>query len=153
MMLIGQDYVDNNNSFTSVLKRNGPDVFVYAFASAGVAANTPCMIQHMGSGFNATALAASNRAIVGVPEGTQAVSAGSWGWFQIRGAVEDVQASAAEASGEAGHSVAWTAGVLYGSSSAYIGNVEIGQVGVFTAEANGSTSINIFLTGQWATPI
>jgi len=153
MMIVGSDFIDNNTSFTSTLKRNGAKVFVRAWAENGTDENTPVAIQFMGSGYNATALAASIYAYVGVPEGTQSVGAGSWGWYQIRGPVVDVQASIAEASGEAGHAVAWTAAVLYGSSSAYQGRYDIGQIGVFTSEADGSTSMNLYLLGHWATAI
>ena len=152
-MIMGSDFVDANASFTTAVKSSGAKVFVRAFAENGISANTPAAVAEMGSGYNATALVQSIYAYIGVPEGTQAVGAGSWGWFQIRGPVEDVQASAAEASGVAGDSVAWTGDVLYASSSDYQGRHDIGQVGVLTAGANGSTTINMYLTGVWATPI
>jgi len=152
MMIIGSDFIDNNASFTTSAKRNGAKVFVKAYAASGVDENTPAVIQFMGSGYNATAIAASLYGYIGVPEGTQSVGAGSWGWFQIRGPVEDVQASAAEAVGSVGHSVAWTGGTLYASSSANLGIVTAGQIGVLTQLANASTTLNIYLTGVWATP-
>ena len=154
MMLVGSDFIDNNASFTTQLKRNGPNVFIYAFAAAGVSANTPAAIQHMGSGYNATALAASNYGYVGVPEGTQSVSAGSWGWFQIRGKVTDAQGAATSLTGSVGHNVYWAGATGLGATtSGNVGNQAIGQVGVLLEETSSSTTGNIYLTGVWATPI
>ena len=154
-MILGSDYIDADNSFTTTLKTKGSKVFVRAFAGSGVSANTPALVTEMGSGYNATVLITALYGRVGVPEGTQAVGAGSWGWFQIRGPVEGVQASIGEASGEAGHAVVWTGATLYGSSSANQGRASIGQVGVFTGSraADESTTINIYLTGVWATAV
>lgn len=151
MMLIGSDFIDNNASFNTSMKRNGPNVYVQAYATSGMTENTPYMIQFMGSGYKATGLAASHYAFVGVPEGTQSVASGCVGWVQIRGQVDDIQGSAAEAVGSVGHAVAWTGGTLYASSSAYSGLNH--QIGVLTAAANASTSLSIYLIGVWATPV
>ena len=66
--------------------------------------------------------------------------------------IGDLQKSASEAVGSVGHSVAWTGGTLYASSSANLGIVTAGQIGVLTQLANASTTLNIYLTGVWATP-
>ena len=150
MLLVGHDFIDNNASFNTQLKRDGAKVLVYAYAGSGVDENKPVAIQFMGSGYNATALTQGPYAYVGVPDGTQSVGAGSWGWFIIRGPVENAQSSAAEASGEVGHAVIWATGVVCGSSSAYIGLAASGQIGVFTEEANLSTTISFYLVGAWA---
>ena len=151
-MILGSDYIDADNSFTTTLKTKGSKVYVMCHASVGISANTPAVVQFTGSDYTATALAAGLYGYIGVPEGGSAISAGCTGWIQIRGAVEDVQCSAAAAKGGVGESVAWTAATLYGSSSANQGREDIGQVGVFTAVANASTTISMYLTGMWATP-
>jgi hypothetical protein len=151
MLLVGTDFIDNNASFNTQLKRDGAKVLVYAYAGTGVDENTPAVIQFMGSGYNATALIASVYGYVGVPEGTQSVGAGSWGWFIIRGPVESVQGSAAEAVGSIGHAVAWTGAAIYASSSAHQGLSH--QIGVLTTAANASTTLDIYLTGVYATPV
>jgi len=157
MLLVGHDFIDNNASFNTMLRRDGEKVMVQAYAAAGCDENTPVAIQWMGSGYNATALVASVYAYVGVPEGTQSVGAGSWGWYIIRGYVENVQASAAESVGSVGHAICWTGDTLYASSSANIGRHTTGQVGVIVSGANlaggvnASTTINMYLTGVYAT--
>jgi len=159
MLLVGHDFIDNNTSFNTMLKRDGAKVLVKAYAGSGVDENTPCAIQFMGSGYNATALIASIYAYVGVPEGTQSVGAGSWGWFIIRGPVEDVQATAAESVGSAGHSIAWTGATIYASTSANQGLNTAGQIGVIIQGANlaggvnASTTMDIYLIGVYATPV
>ena len=153
MLLVGSDFIDNNASFNTHLKRDGAKVFVKAYAASGVDENTPCAIQFMGSGYNATALIASIYGYVGVPEGTQSVGAGSWGWFQIRGPVDDVQGAAASFTGSVGHNVYWAGGTGLGATgSAYIGSPALG-VGVLTEETSSSTTANIYLVGVYATPI
>lgn len=157
MLLVGHDFIDNNASFNTMLKRDGAKVLVYAYAASGCDENTPKAIQWMGSGYNATTLVASIYAYVGVPEGTQSVGAGSWGWYIIRGPVEDVQGSAAESVGSVGHAIAWTGAALYASSSANQGLAH--QVGVIIQGANlaggvnASTTMDIYLTGVYATPV
>ena len=153
MMIIGSDFIDNNASFTTSAKRNGAKVYLKAWAESGVDENTPCAIQFGGSGYTATALVASIYAYVGVPEGTQSVGAGSWGWFQIRGPVDDVQGPTLSFTGSIGHNVYWAGATGLGaSSSANIGSPALG-VGILTQAASSSTTANIYLTGVWATPI
>uniref|UniRef100_A0A6H1ZV82 Uncharacterized protein n=1 Tax=viral metagenome TaxID=1070528 RepID=A0A6H1ZV82_9ZZZZ len=153
MMIIGSDFIDNNASFTTSAKRNGPKIFVKAWAESGVDENTPAAIMFGGSGYVATALIGSIYAYVGVPEGTQSVGAGSWGWFQIRGPVTDVQGAATSFTGSVGHNVYWAGATGLGAtSSANIGSPALG-VGVLLEAASSSTTSNIYLTGVWATPI
>jgi len=152
MMLVGSDFIDNNASFNTQMKRNGPSLFVRAYAASGTDENTPVAIQFMGSGYNATALAASIYAYVGVPEGTQSVGAGSWGWYQIRGPVNDVQATT-DSIGSVGHAITWEVGTLFASTSAYQGLDTKGQIGVLTTEISSIATHDIYLTGAWATPI
>jgi len=153
MLLVGTDYIDNNASFNTQLKRDGAKILVMAYAGAGVDENTPCAIQFMGSGYNATALVASIYAYVGVPEGTQSVGAGSWGWFIIRGPVDDVQGAATSFTGSVGHNVYWGGATGLGATtSANVGNPAL-SVGVLTEGVSSSTTANIYLCGYYATPI
>ena len=71
-------------------------MFLKAYATSGMVANTPYAIQWGGSGYTATILAASIYGYVGVPEGSNAVASGCEGWVQIRGYVEGVQCGAAD---------------------------------------------------------
>ena len=150
-MLLGSDFIDSDNSFTTSLKRNGADVYVKCYATSGAVVNTPMAVTFAGSGYNATALAASIYAYVGVPE--KVIAAGCAGWVQIRGNVEGVQASAAESIGSVGHIVQWHAGTVSASTSTYLGDPTLGDVGMLTKEADSSTTLNIYLTGLWATPV
>jgi hypothetical protein len=152
MLLVGTDFIDNNASFNTQLKRDGAKVLVQAYATSGAVADTPMAIQFMGSGYNATALVAIVYAYVGVPYANGSVASGSVGWFIIRGPVSSVQGSAAEAVGSVGHSLAWTAATIYASTSANQGLNTAGQIGVLTTAANASTTLDIYLTGVWATP-
>jgi len=153
MMIIGSDFIDNNASFTTSAKRNGPKVYLKAWAESGVDENTPAAIMFGGSGYVATALIGSIYGYVGVPEGTQSVGVGSWGWFQIRGPVDDVQGGTLSFTGSIGHNVYWAGATGLGAtSSANIGAPTLG-VGVLLEETSSSTTANIYLTGVWATPI
>jgi len=151
MMIIGSDFIDNNASFNTVTKRNGAKLFVQAYATSGIVANTPMVVAFMGSGYNATVLAASLYGYVGVPEA--AVASGCVGWVQIRGPVAGVQASAAESTGSVGHIIQWHAGTISASSSTYLGDPTLGEIGLLTTEADASTTLDIYLTGMWATPV
>jgi len=155
MLIVGSDFIDNNTSFNTVLKKNGDKVFIKAYATSGAAIGIPKFIQFMGSGYAATAIVASNYGFVGIAE--KAISSGSVGWMQIRGEVEDAQAYAASKfTGSAGKHAVFILGTTVGigaTSSAYVGDAELGQVGVLMEAASGSTTSNIYLTGVWATPI
>jgi len=156
MLIMGTDFINTDASFDISMKRNGPSVFLRAWAESGADENDPVMIQWGGSGYNATAFAASNFCYVGVPEGTQSVGAGSWGWFQIMGPVDDVQAgSVTSFTGSIGHAVNFAAGTgLNASGSAYIGaSPSMGRVGVLRSYVNESSTADIYLTGVWATGI
>ena len=148
MMIIGSDFIDNNASFTTSAKRNGPKIFVKAWAESGVDENTPAAIMFGGSGYVATALIGSIYAYVGVPEGTQSVGAGSWGWFQIRGPVDDVQGAATSFTGSVGKAIYLSGATGIGcTGSAYIGAPH--QIGIMiTTAANSSTTCTILLTGN-----
>jgi len=154
MLLVGSDFIDNNASFNTKLKRDGAKVFVQAIALAGVDENTPVMVQFGGSGYCASALADSNYAYIGVPEGTQSIGVGSVGWLQIRGPVTDVQGAATSMTGSVGHAVYWAGATGLGATvSGNVGNLDIGQIGILTEEVSSSTTGNIYLTGVWAAPI
>lgn len=157
MLLIGTDSIDNNASFTLQTKREGPNVYIYAWSEDGITENTPALIKWSGSSPNATWLytsATGQWGYAAVPKGTVSVAAGSWGWFQIRGHVKDAQAFDATAfGGSVGHAVflcaTATAGGFGATSSGYVGNGAIGQVGMLTQAASGSLTTNFFLTGNW----
>ena len=155
MLLMGTDYINNDASFNLLMKRNGPSVFLKALAATGVDENTPCMIQFGGSGYSATAIAASNVCYVGVPEGTQSVGVGSWGWFQITGPVDDVQGDTASFTGSIGHAVYWAGATGLGAtSSGYVGaSPSVGRIGTLRASVSGGTTADIFLVGVWCTGV
>lgn len=151
MLLVGHDFIDNNASFNTRLKRDGAKVFLQAYATSGAVANTPYAVQFMGSGYNATTLVASVYAYVGVHD-DGALASGSVGWFQIKGPVEGIQASAAESTGSVGHALFWTAAAIAASSSANQNLYTAGQIGVLTEAAAASTTLNVYLFGYYATP-
>lgn len=153
MLIVGTDYLENNSSFNTMMKREGARIFVKAYATSGVVANTPMAVQWMGSGYNATALAASIYAYVGVPENGEAIASGCMGWMQIRGDVDDVQGATASFTGSVGHNVYWAGATGLGATtSANVGNPAL-SVGVLTEETSSSTTGNIYLCGYYATPI
>ncbi len=154
MMIVGSDFIDNNTSFNTAMKHDGPNVFIQAYATSGIVANTPMAIQFMGSGYNATVLIASIYGYVGVPEDGAALASGCVGWVQIAGKASDVQGADTSFSGSVGHNVYWAGGTGLGATvSGNVGNQDIGQVGVLLEETDDSTTGLIFLTGVWATPI
>ena len=65
MLLV--DNINTDGSFDTRFS-GGDKAFVHAYATSGMVADTPYMIQFAGSGYNATILAASNYAYVGVPD-------------------------------------------------------------------------------------
>ena len=146
------DSICNDTSDGGVSFRSGNgNAFVKAYATSGMVANTPYAVQWSAGQVNATALAASIWGMVGVPE--RVVASGDTGWVQVRGKVEDVQASAAESTGEVGHMVQWHAGTVAASTSTYLGNPNLGDVGVLVQAATASTTLSIWLSGTWATPV
>ena len=155
-MIVGSDFIDNNTSFNTVIRKDGPNTYVQAYATSGAAAGTPKFIQWMGSGYNATAIVASNYGYVGLVREGNAIASGCVGWVQISGQVDDAQSYAAtKFTGEVGHAV-FVLGTTVGigaTGSGYVGNPAIGQIGVLLEDTSGSTTANIFLTGVWATPI
>jgi len=150
MMLL--DNINTQGSFDINMRSGGPKVSVKAYATSGMVANTPYMVQFAGSGYNASILAASNYAYVGVHEGGKALASGCTGWVQIRGPVDDVQFGTADASGSQGHAVFWGAAAVGASSSAFEGLHKVGQIGVLLESVDESTTANLYLTGAWATP-
>ena len=146
------DNIINDTSKANVSFRAGNgDAFVEAYAAGGMVANTPYAVQYSASLVNATVLAASIWGMVGVPE--RVVASGCTGWVQIRGKVTDVQASAAESTGSVGHIIQWHAGTISASSSTYLGDPALGDVGMLVQEANASTTLSIWLSGRWVTPL
>lgn len=150
MLLV--DNIDNNASFNSQMRAGNGNVSLRAYATSGMVADTPYAVQWMGSGYNATILAASIYAYVGVPEGGKAVASGCMGWVQVRGYRTGVQGGTTDFMGSQGHSIFWGAAALGASTSAYQGLLH--QVGVLMEDLGGgaSTTANIYLTGIWATP-
>ena len=152
-MLLGSDFIDADNSFNTLLKRNGADVFVKCYATSGAVANTPMAVTYAGSSYNATVLVASIYAYVGVPEGSTSIASGGTGWVQIRGPVEGVQAGSTDSIGSIGHIVQWHTDCLCASSSTYLGDPTLGDVGMLTAEVSSVATLDLYLTGLWATPV
>jgi len=62
------DNIDNNASFNTHMRSGNGKVSLEAYATSGMVADTPYMVQWGGSGYNASILAASNFAYVGVPD-------------------------------------------------------------------------------------
>ena len=148
-MLVWDNINNDASSFNISMRAGASKVFVEAYATSGMVANTPYAISFAGSGYNATVLVASIYAVPGVPE--RAVASGCMGWVQIRGNVEGVQASAAESTGSVGHTVFWTAAAIAASTSANRGYHQLGQIGVLTKAAAASTTLNMWLFGRLAT--
>ena len=150
--------VNNDSSFNTNMRAGDEGkVFVETYATSGMVADTPYMVQWGGSGYNASILAASNYAYIGVHEDGKALASGCVGWTQIRGRVNNVQGSIANCSAEQGHGVAWVAAAFVASSSIVQGLYTVGQVGVFlegseATTANASTTMDVWLNGVWATP-
>ena len=145
------DNIDNNASFNTHMRSGNGKVYLEAYATSGMVADTPYMVQWGGSGYNASILAASNFAYVGVPDDGKAVASGCLGWVQVRGYVSGVQCGTTDLLASQGHSVFWGAAALGASTSLYEGLDH--QVAVLMEDLGGgaSTTGNIFLTGIWAT--
>ena len=156
MLMVGADFINTSGSFDTLMRADeGGKLYVKTYATSGMSLKTPVMLNFRGSGFAATAVGASMYGYVGVPE--IAIASGCVGWAQIRGFTSNVQAaSTSEWTGSVGHAIyplATTFG-LGATTSAYVGNQDIGQCGVLmTSTYNASTTANIFLTGAWCTTI
>ena len=121
MLFTGNDALDVIGSFNTQFKTDRAGaVFVYAIASGAAAVGTPHPILFKGSGYAATALSASIRGVLGLPQET--VPSGCVGWFQIRGYFADAQGGATCFGGSYGHAVYWGGATGLGcSSSAFTG--------------------------------
>jgi len=148
MLLV--DNINTNGDINTRFRAGNGKVFVEAYATSGMVADTPYAIQFGGSGYTATILAASIYAYVGVPESVTA--SGCVGWVQIRGERDGVQGGTTDFKGSQGHAIFWGAAALGASTSAYAGLKH--QVGILLEDlgGGGSTTANIYLTGIWATP-
>jgi hypothetical protein len=146
-------FVSNSPSFRStdeVQLENG-GAGVEALVLSGIDGDTPVYVLPSESGFVATALAASTYGVVGVPE-YGSIASGAVGTIRIKGYREGVQGSAAAFACGIGHAIAWSAGTLYATSTAYTGYEH--QVAICTeAGLSGSTTANMVLTGIVGTPI
>ena len=156
MLIVGSDFIDNHNSFNTVMRRSGPNVFIQVYAVGGVAANSPGAITWKGSGYAVGSMNnPSQRAYIGIPENSGSIASACVGWMQIRGLVKNVQAASDTWTGSIGHAVNWlqsTTG-LGATTSAYNGNPDI-QIGWLEGSTySASTTADIFLAGVWATPI
>ena len=156
MMVIGSDSIDNSGSFNTVMATEGPNVYVQAYATSGIVANSPAEIRWKGSGYAAGSMnhTASRNAYIGIPRAGAAIASGCVGWVQIRGKVEDAQGAATlYFSGSVGHGVYWVASSsgIGASGSAYLADGN--HIGVLLQEGDVSTTANIFLTGIWASPV
>ena len=145
----GKGYINTSSSFVSCdYLANGTKKYVYAFCGSEATINTPVYTLPMGSGLMATALAASTYGVVGVPK--EAVGSGSWGWFQVEGFASDVQCAAAGVTVSVGEAIYWAHTGLRGTTSLYLGLDY--QVGKAMTAQTGSTTVGMFLTGNYATP-
>jgi hypothetical protein len=160
-MILGSDFIDNNNSFNTVMKREGANVFVQTYAPNSATANRAQLVYYNGSGYSATTPATGHMAYVGVAADQAAISSGCVGWIQIRGFVPSAQAYGGAAgtstgfTGSVGHAVllyATATAIGFGAtSSGHVGNGVIGQCGVLTTAASGSQDGQIYLTGVLTT--
>ena len=146
MLHVGIDALDKIGSFNTQIKtdRNG-GVFAYGYATSGATLKKPYFLLFHGSGYAATALAASTAGMIGVA--LAAVVSGCVGWFQIRGFCSDVQGVATKFQGSYGHSVYASAGGAAASASAFIGIDS--QFAVLAEDVGGgaSTTANLWLLG------
>jgi len=156
-MLVFENNIDTDSSFNTMFHADGGKVFIQAYATSGIVANTPMLVQFMGSGYNATLISActSEAGFGGYPKDGKALASGCVGWVQVRGKIEDVQAFVATGfTGSVGHSVFMgataTAGGFGATSSANVGNGAIGQIGVLLEAASGSLTTTMYLTGVYS---
>ncbi len=92
MLIVGSDFIDNHNSFNTVMRRSGPNVFIQVYAVGGVAANSPGAITWKGSGYAVGSMNnPSQRAYIGIPENSGSIASACVGWMQIRGKVANVE--------------------------------------------------------------
>jgi len=148
MLFTGNDFVDTSSSFDTAMKAgsNGA-LFVRAYATSGGLMGTPHPILFHGSGYAATALNASIRGVLGLPQET--VPSGCVGWFQIRGYFADAQGAATSFAGSYGHAVYWGGATGLGcSSSAFNGISHMVAIMAEDVGGGGSTTANIYLLGK-----
>ena len=147
MLHVGIDALDKIGSFNTQIKtdRNG-GVFAYGYATSGSVLKTPYFLLWHGSGYAATALAASTKGQIGVA--IAAIASGCVGWFQIRGFCSDVQGAATKLKGSFGHAVYFSAAGVAASASAFIGIDS--QFAVLAEDVGGgaSTTANMWLIGR-----
>jgi hypothetical protein len=156
-MLVFENNIDTDSSFNTMFHADGGKVFIQAYAAGGIVANTPMLVQFMGSGYAATLISActAEMGYCGYPKDGKALASGCVGWVQVRGKIEEVQGFVATAfTGSVGHSVFMgataTAGGLGATSSANVGNGAIGQIGVLLEAASGSLTTTVYLTGIYS---
>jgi hypothetical protein len=146
-------YVHPSSTFTSLQKFYGDDgaAYVKAYVGSGIDGDTPVYVLPGDSGYFATTLAASTYGYVGVSN-QGSIASGCVGSIQIEGYRTGVQCTAAGVSGTQGNALTWTGTTLFATSSSYIGAG--GQIACLAETGlSGSTTANIFLTGQYTTPI
>jgi hypothetical protein len=149
-LIVGMDFIDNSGTYGPTAKKGADGAFfVKALALSGTAADTPTLIQQDASVLAATALAASIRGTVGVPEA--AVATGSVGWYQIRGRRDNVQGAAGSFTGSVGHAVYWAGATGLGANSSANSGLA-SNVGVLIEGVSSSTTANIYLFGNFTTP-
>jgi hypothetical protein len=156
MLIVGADRIDNHNSFNTLMKREGPNVFIQVYVANGIAANMPVAVTWKGSNYAAGSMNdASQRAYIGIPRASAAIASGCIGWVQIRGKVENVQAASDNWTGSVGHAIHWLSSTtgLGATSSEYNGDPGLQLGYLLTSTYSASTTADIFLSGVWATPI
>lgn len=150
MFFVSTDFQEGGGTFSAQLRADGSRVLVKVYATSGCVTGTPYRIDYAyttsGNGWlQPHALTASAIGLVGIASG--AIASGCTGWVTVRGPVDNAQAPAASFTGSVGHAVYWGGATGIGATSgAFTGGNSF--CGVLLEYANGSTTSNIFLTGN-----
>jgi len=152
MFFVDSDFRESGGTFSVTLKSNGAGaIAVKVYASSGCVVKNPYFVSYgyttntSGLWFQATAIGASQKGVLGVA--SAAIASGCCGWVTIRGPVTDAAGPATSFTGSCGHSVYWGGATGIGcTGSAFQGLAH--QVGFLLEGTNASTTANIFLTGN-----
>jgi hypothetical protein len=158
MFFVKSDFNDGDGAYATFSARlksagNGK-ILVQVYATGGCVAGTPYIVRYGYTTESAGALwlqahaFATNPAVGLIGVASDAISAGSLGWVQVRGPIGSVSFGVASQTGSIGHAVFWgSSNGLKATSSTYIGAVH--QVGILTSSCTGGTnSASLLLLGN-----
>ena len=151
MFFVNSDFVETGTFGANIKSGGDGRILVRAYASSGCVSRNPYFVSYgyttntSACWFQATALSASQKGLLGVA--SDVIASGCMGWVTIRGPVDNAAGPATSFTGSCGHSVYWGGATGIGATgSAYLGLVH--QVGVLLEDTNSSTTANIFLSGN-----